>query len=101
MAKAPSSAQFNEKQIKKREDIKGTTYMGGRAAEPTMYVVPCMSSLFFIFFSLICALEGTFATMGPALHGTLAPEHQVQVVWGLEATREYDYDFLIDRNRIV
>ena len=33
VAKVPSSAQINEKQIKKREDIKGTTYMGGRAAE--------------------------------------------------------------------
>ena len=43
---------------------------------------PFMSSLLFIFFSLICALEGTFATMGPALHGTLAPERQVQGVWG-------------------
>ncbi len=67
-----------------------------------MYVVPFISSLFFVVFllciplfvivhpSLLCLFvlvvgflkEGTFAGIGPAWPGTLAPERQVQGVWG-------------------
>ncbi len=52
-----------------------------------MFVYPFMSSLFALsffslLFSFLCALPGTFATMGPAWPGTLAPERQVQGVWG-------------------
>ena len=39
-------------------------------------------SFFSLLFSFLCALPGTFATMGPAWPGTLAPERQVQGVWG-------------------
>ena len=39
-------------------------------------------SNFSLLFSFLCALPGTFATMGPAWPGTLAPERQVQGVWG-------------------
>ena len=39
-------------------------------------------SCFNLLFSFLCALPGTFATMGPAWPGTLAPERQVQEGWG-------------------
>ena len=52
-----------------------------------MFVYPVMSSLFALsffslLFSFLCALPGTFATMGPAWPGTLAPERQVQGTLG-------------------
>ena len=41
------------------------------------------------FFLVVGAKEGSFARMGPAWPGTLAPERQVQGVWGTGSPREY------------
>ena len=43
----------------------------------------CVSLAFFVSFVLVVgAKEGNFARMGPAWPGALAPERQVQGVWG-------------------
>ena len=73
-----------KKKIKKRQNIKGAA----RCACLPPHVCGSLYVFSFLYlFSLMCALEGTFATMGPALHGTLAPEHQVQGSGGLEAAQ--------------
>ena len=58
-----------------------------RAKRAAIYMLSLLILLFIVFLIVffivgLTFLEGSFATMGPAWHGSLAPERQVQGVWG-------------------
>ena len=73
----------------KRRVSAASMYVAASAASRHLYVFSFLSLLFIVhpsflclFFLVVGAKEGSFARMGPAWPGTLAPERQVQGVWG-------------------